>query len=311
MPSVLITGGTGTIGKRLSALLIEKGYQVTILTRDAAKAARPGAPLSYALWDIDKSEIDVSAVIKADCIIHLAGAGVAEKRWTKKRKQKIIDSRTKSSGLLVKTLRENKTGVKVVISSSATGWYGEDTTASMQNGFREDAPPAGDFLGDTCRVWEESIEPVKDLGIRLVKLRTGIVLSNDGGAYVEFKKPLKAGVAAILGSGKQVVSWVHVEDICRLYLYALENDSLQGAFNAVAPNPVNNKTLIRQIARQLRPRFYLPVYVPAFALKIALGEMSIEVLKSATVSSAKISAAGFGFLYPTIDKAVEALVNEK
>ncbi len=298
------------IGKRLSAMLVEKGYQVIVLTRNA-NTGRSAAPVSYAHWDIDNGEIDIKAVTGADYIIHLAGASVAEKRWTEKRKKEIVESRTKSSALLVKTLRENSNKIKAVISSSATGWYGGDTAASLKDGFKETEKPDTDFLGETCLLWEESVEAFNVHGKRLVKLRTGIVLSNDGGAYIEFKKPLKAGVATILGSGKQMISWIHADDICRMYIYALESDKMNGAYNAVAPNPVSNKTLILQIARQLNPRFYIPLYVPAFALKIALGEMSVEVLKSTKASADKISSAGFTFLYPTIDKAIEALAKEK
>lgn len=310
MATVVITGGTGTIGKRLSAMLVEKGYKVIILSRKV-KNLNPQQPVTYAHWNVDKGEIDVAAVTSADYIIHLAGAGVADSRWTASRKQEIVDSRTFSSALLVKTLRNNKNNVKAVVSSSATGWYGEDSPANLPGGFTEDAVNAGDFLGDTCRLWEDSIEPVTQLGIRLVKLRTGIVLSNQGGAYVEFKKPLKAGLATIMGSGKQMVSWVHVEDVCRMYIFALEHHKLQGVFNAVAPNPVSNKTLILQIARTLNGSVYLPVPAPAFMLKLMLGEMSIEILKSVTASAAKIQSAGFAFLYPRIEEATKALAGEK
>ena len=310
MLTVVLTGGTGTIGKRLSEMLVEKGYRVIILTRKV-QSSHTSEPVSFAGWNVDKGEIDVQAICQADYIIHLAGAGVAEGRWTAKRKLQILESRTQSCALLVNTLRNNKNKVKAVISASATGWYGADTAGSLKSGFKEDAEPASDFLGDTCRRWEDGIEPVTALGIRLVKLRTGIVLSNQGGAYTEFKKPLKAGLATIMGSGKQMVSWVHVDDICRMYLYALQNNTLQGAFNAVAPNPVNNKTLILAIAKKLNGAWFLPVPAPAFMLKLLLGEMSIEILKSVTVSAAKIQAAGFGFLYPTIHEAVAALALEK
>lgn len=308
MATVLITGGTGTIGKRLSAMLAEKGYQVIILTRNVDKAKQENPAVTFAAWDVAKGHIDTAAVRGADYIVHLTGAGVADGRWTDKRKQEIIDSRTKSSALLVKALQENDNNVKAVISASATGWYGPDTPASLQFGFKEEEPAYNDFLGDTCRLWEDSIQPVQSLGKRLVKLRTGIVLSNDGGAYVEFKKPLMGGLATIMGSGKQVVPWVHAEDICRMYVYAIEHESMQGVYNAVAPNPVTNKQLILTIAKKLNPHFYIPVHAPAFALKIALGEMSIEILKSVTASADKMVASGFNYLYPTIDKAVEALV---
>jgi uncharacterized protein (TIGR01777 family) len=305
MQTVMITGGTGTIGKHLSAMLVKRGYKVIILTRgNNTGSNHPG--ITMARWDVKRDEIDVAAIQQADYIIHLAGANVADGRWTKKRKKEIVESRTKSSALLVKALKENEHKVSAVISASATGWYGEDTLSSRQYGFKEDAPAAKDFLGNTCRFWEESIEPVTRFGVRLVKLRTGIVLSNDGGAWIEFKKPLKAGIAAIMGSGRQVVPWIHIEDICRLYVYAIENKKLAGSYNAVSPNAVTNKTLVLQMARQ-RNHFYIPVHVPALALKIALGEMSIEILKSVTASAEKIQSAGFAFLYPAINEAVREL----
>lgn len=297
------------IGKRLAQMLVEKNYMVIILTRNINEH-RSVNGISYAGWDVKKGVIDKSAIEKADYIVHLAGANVADGRWTDKRKQEIVTSRTQSSALLVKALQENNNKIKVVISASATGWYGEDTATTLKNGFREDAPAAGDFLGETCRLWEESIEPVSALGKRLVKLRTGIVLSNDGGAWIEFKKPLKVGFATVMASGRQMVPWVHIEDICRMYIYAIENNNMQGAYNAVAPNTVSNKALILQMAKKLNPHFYIPIHVPAFALKLALGEMSIEILKSVTASAGKITGAGFKFLYPGIDETVHSLTHK-
>ena len=183
---------------------------------------------SIAHWNIATGEIDKDAIAKADYIIHLAGAGVADKRSTKERKKEIVESRTKSSALLVKALQEIDNNITAVVSSSAIGWYGADTNASRKNGFTENELSSTDFLGETCRLWEESIEPVRALDKRLVKLRTGIVLSNEGGALAEFKKPLKAGIAAILGTGNQVVSWIHIDDICRMYLAAIQNEEMSG-----------------------------------------------------------------------------------
>ncbi len=191
-----------------------------------------------------------------------------------------------------------------MISASAIGWYGPDKGKA----FTETDPAHTDFLGSTCAEWESSIEPVTALGKRLIKLRTGIVLSNDGGAFVEFKKTLKFGLASILGSGKQIVSWVHILDMVRLYEYAIENDQLNGVFNAVAPNPVSNKDLTVAIAKKMRGKAFITLPVPSFVLQLVLGEMSIEVLKSTTVSAVKIQHAGFQFLYPTIEAAVNELV---
>ncbi len=307
MATVLITGGTGMIGRRLTKLLVNKGYEVIILSRKLSGLRPELKNVSYANWDINKQTIDKEAIAKADHIIHLAGAGVADKRWTKARKEEIVNSRTQSSALIVKTLAENCNTVKTVVSSSAIGWYGADTEKSVLNGFSEDATADTEYLGETCRLWEAGIASVTQLGKRLVKLRTGIVLSNEGGAFVAFKKPLKAGLAAILGNGEQVISWIHVDDLCRMFIAAIEKEEMSGAYNAVAPHPVTNQYLTIALAKQMRGKFYIPVYVPSFVLKIMLGEMSIEVLKSATVSSRKIQLTGFDFTYPTIENAIAEL----
>ena len=313
--TILITGGTGLIGKALTEALLGKGYEVIILTRkipDTRSGIRNDksgnlSRISYATWDIENSTIDKDAITKADYIIHLAGASVAEKRWTIKRKKEIVDSRVESGKLIIESLKMIPNKVKAVISISGIGWYGPDPTVPNQQPFNENDQADEDFLGQTCKQWEAAIEPVSFLGKRMVKFRTGIVLSNEGGALVEFKKPLRFGLATILGSGKQVVSWIHIDDLVRLFLYSLDNENISGTFNAVAPNPVTNKQLILQIAEKQRGRFFIPIHVPSLALKIVLGELSIEVLKSATVSSKQIQEAGFIFQYPTTDKALQQL----
>jgi len=307
MATVLITGGTGMIGKHLTKMLIEKGYEVIVLSRQMSTVNRQPSSVSYANWDVSNQTIDKEAIPKADYIIHLAGAGVADKRWSEKRKQEIVDSRTQSSALIVKALKEIPNHVKTVVSASAIGWYGPDTAESLQDGFKENAIADTAYLGNTCKLWEESIEPVEALQKRLVKLRIGIVLSNEGGALAEFEKPLKVGVATVMGSGTQMVSWIHIDDLCRMFIHAIEHEELHGAYNAVATSPVTNKQLIISLAKQMCGRFFIPVIVPAFALKIILGEMSIEVLKSTNVNSDKIRSTGFDFLFPTIEAAFENL----
>ena len=309
MSTILITGGTGLIGKALTTMLLEKGHQLVILSRSPRKSTNSN--VTYALWDVKQQTIDAIAISEADYIIHLAGAGVADKRWSEKRKKEIRESRTQSSALLVNALKKNINKVKAVISASATGWYGENgNQSSVKKQFTEEKPAAPDFLGETCRLWEASIEPVTELGIRLVKLRTGIVFSNDGGAFVEFIKPLKMGIAAVLGSGQQIISWIHIEDLCRIYLFALENDEINGAYNAVAPMPVSNNVLMMLLAKKIKGKFFIPMHVPSFLLKIILGEMSIEILKSASISATKIKDAGFNFLYPSIEAATTELINK-
>ena len=308
MECILIAGGTGMIGTALIQELMLNGYDVIVLSRHSAPQNRVGSSLTYASWDIKTQTIDQSAIQKADHIIHLAGAGIADKRWTKKRKQEILESRTSTSRLLVKALRECPNKVKTIVSASAIGWYGQDPVVRKPAGFVETDPAASDFLGLTCKKWEESIDKALSLGIRVVTLRTGIVLSSTGGALKEFKKPLKFGIAPILGNGKQIISWISINDLVRIYIHALQNERMKGVFNAVAPSPVSNKEFILTLAKTRRGSFYIPVKVPAFTLKIILGEMAIEVLKSATVNCDKIQNTGFTFQFPTVKATLENLL---
>ncbi|MEP7373057.1 MAG: TIGR01777 family oxidoreductase [Chitinophagaceae bacterium] len=307
MATILITGGTGLIGKALTKALLEKNYKVVVLSRGINSQQTETTNLSFAQWDINSQQIDKAAVESADYIIHLAGAGVADKRWTTKRKKEIVDSRVKGSELIVKALQEIPNNIKAVISASAIGWYGADPVIPNPKPFREDDPNDNDFLGETCKLWEESLQPIGKMGKRLIKLRTGIVLSNEGGALKEFKNPLRFGVATILGNGKQIISWIHIDDLVRLYMAAIKDQNMNGVYNAVAPAPVSNKGLTLQIARVQKGNFFIPVHVPSFVLKMVLGEMSIEVLKSATVSCDKVHYGGFIFLYPGIEAALANL----
>ena len=305
METVLITGGSGMLGTALTEHLLKKGYHVIILTRKLPKENGLPKNLSYALWNVNAETIDFNAIKKADHIIHLAGAGVVDKKWTDAYKKEILESRTESSFLLVNALKKNSNNVKTVVSASAIGWYGADSAKGKH--FIETDNADNSFLGETCKEWEQSIEPVTLLGKRLVKLRIGIVLSNTGGALSEFKKPLYAGVAGILGDGKQMVSWVHIDDLCRLFIYGIENKNLAGVYNAVAPIPVSNKVLTLELAKQMKGKLFIPLHVPVFVLKLMLGTRSVEVLKSTTVSDAKILKTGFLFNYPTITLALEEL----
>jgi uncharacterized protein len=309
METVLITGGSGLVGKTLTKHLTDKGYKVIILTRTKTpkdiKDLDDNAQVQYAHWDIVKKTIDIKAVQAADYIVHLAGVGVMEKSWTDTFKKEIIASRAESARLIRRTLQKNSNKVKAVISASAIGWYGADSTPVKP--FVETDPSDKGFLGETCRLWEENADRVQELGKRLVKFRLGIILSNDGGALVEFKKSLSLGIAGILGNGKQVISWIHIDDVCRLFTEAIENEQLNGVYNAVAPAPVTNKELIMQLAKRIKGKAFIPVYVPKFILHIILGERSTEVLKSTTVSCQKIKQTGFTFLYPSIESAFDQL----
>lgn len=305
MKTVIITGGTGMIGHALSRQLLAKGYRAVILSRRPRPAE---GDKSYAVWDPAKSFIEPGVISNADHIIHLAGAGVADKRWTNARKKEIVESRVNGGRLIVQALRETPNHVESVVSASGIGWYGTDKKTSSR-GFIESDPPNNDFLGNTCQQWEASIGPVTSLGKRLVIFRTAIVLSRQGGALPEFLKPLKAGVAGIIGSGGQIISWIHIDDICRAYIAAIENPHMSGVYNAAAPEPVSNKEFILKFAKA-RKRPFIAVHVPEFALKLMLGEMSIEILKSTTVDDSKLRNSGFHFVHPSFDAAVNALMQE-
>lgn len=308
MPIVLISGGTGLVGTNLTRHLIERGYGIIILSRKKNQPSQ-NPKITYGYWNVENEIIEIEAVQKADFIIHLAGAGVMDKKWTKEYKKKILESRTKSAGLIIKCLQENEHHVKALISASAIGWYGRDAKPlARKEGFNETDLPGKDFLGETCLLWEASLEPVTELGLRLVKLRTGIALSKEGGAFKEFKMPLRFGIAAILNNGKQIISWIHIDDLCRMYCEAIENNLLSGSYNAAAPEPVSQKKFILTLGQKLRNKFFIPIYAPAFFLKLFYGERSIEILKSTTVSCKKIKSTGFTFLYPSIEAAIDELI---
>jgi uncharacterized protein (TIGR01777 family) len=302
MKTIGITGGTGFIGSHITKLLIDKGYHVVIFTRNPDRF-KGNSNLRHAYWDPKKQEADTSILQTLDGIIHLAGEGVADKSWTAERKKQILESRTQGTGFLVKLLQEHAPNCKVFVGASAIGYYGPDKGGHP---FTENDPPYDDFLAGVCKQWEAASEP---LAIRRVIIRTGIVLGKDGGAFPEFEKPTRFGIYPKLGGGRQILSWIHIDDLAALYVYALEHEHMHGAYNAAAPAPVSQKLLMYTIAHVKNfPPLGIPV--PAFILKLMLGEMSIEVLKSATVSSAKTEASGFAFQYTTISKAVQQLLSK-
>jgi hypothetical protein len=297
---VLITGGTGLIGSRLTELLLEKGYEVAYLSRRKSEGTRVKAYL----WDLEKGYVAEEAIGGADCIIHLAGAGVADERWTARRKKEILESRTQSSRLLYEGLQRVPNQVKTFLSASAIGIYGADRGDQL---LTETSPPGSDFLAEVTKAWEGAVQPVAGLGIRTVLLRIGIVLSGKGGALAKMAQPVRLGAGSPLGSGKQWVSWIHVDDLCRLFMYALENPGVRGPYNAVAPEPATNEALTKQIAEVLGKPLFLP-NVPAFALRLAVGEMADAVLGSAKVSSQKVAQAGFTYQFPTLTPALQDLL---
>lgn len=307
MITVVVTGGTGLIGSAVVKKLLEQGYQVIVFTRQRSQHQRTDGALSYRYWNVERGEMDQEAVLKADAIIHLAGAGVMEHRWSAAWKQEIVNSRVQSGLLLSETLLKYPNRLNVLISASATGWYGPDPAMSLPAPFTEDQPAATDFLGNCCKEWEQATASLSKRGIRTVYLRTGIVLAAGGGAMAMMQQSLKFRVAAVPGNGRQVISWIHLEDLVNLYLTALNNEVYKGAYNAVAPAPVSNRDLVRALAAQLYGRAFVTVQVPAFLIRLVMGERAGEVLKSTTVSALKVLNNGFEFRYPDIRAAARQL----
>ncbi len=296
---VLITGASGLIGTRLTEMLLQKGYQVVHLGR-----APRQKPVPCFAWDIDAGTLDMRAFEGVQSIIHLAGAGIADARWTPARKKEILTSRTQSTKLLFNALNTAKHEVKNFISASAIGYYGFSNQAEP---LKENSNPGCDFLASVVKAWESEINSIERLAIRVAVIRIGIVLSADGGALKEMAKPIRWGVGAPLGTGNQWMSWIHLEDLCRLFCFALERDSTAGTYNAVAPYPVTNRMLTRAIAHQLKKPLWLPA-VPGFVLRIMLGEMADMVLQGSIVSSLKIESEGFEFKFPKLEMALADLL---
>lgn len=299
--NVLITGASGLVGTRLTTLLMQKGYQISHLSRSSSTG-----PIRTFLWDVNAGTIENGALDEVDTIIHLAGAGIADKRWSASRKKEILESRTKSTELLFQKLKQSKHNIKTFVSASAIGIYGE---GGSERTFTEEDLPAHDFLAEVVRQWEDSVSQIESLGIRVVKIRIGILLSENGGALAEMVKPIKWGVGSPLGSGEQLMSWIHIDDACRIFIKGIEDESMKGVYNAVTPNPVSNKQLTKEIARVLNKPLWLP-NVPGFVLKLVLGEMADLVLKGSKVSARKIQDSNFDFQFLDLKEALEDLLKK-
>lgn len=303
MATVLIGGGSGLIGIRLSEILEEHGYTVEHLSRTTDPDARFPA---YA-WDVRNGTIDEAAVERADYVINLAGAGIADKPWTDARKQVIIESRTQSTRLLLDTFRKLRKEPKAYLSSAAIGIYGDRGEELLT----EDSEPGkSGFLAESCKAWEQAIKEVAATRTRTVALRIGVVLSTKGGALEKMLIPLKLRSAAYFGDGSQWFPWVHIDDVCQMFLYALENESLEGFYNAVAPNPVRNKAFTETLV-DAYGKSVLTLPAPAFALRLGMGEMADTVLGSTKVSAQKILDAGFVFQFPELKPALEDILERK
>ncbi|MDD2674627.1 MAG: TIGR01777 family oxidoreductase [Flavobacterium sp.] len=295
--NVLISGGSGFIGRNLTTLLLAKGYSVSILSRSEKQNK---GDVFYYKWDVEKQTIDDEAILKADYIIHLAGENIAEKRWTAKRKAAIIDSREKSTQLLYSVLKKHYKKLDAFISASAVGIYG---AVNGEEICTEDMKPANDFLGYTCQKWEDSIDFIENLNIRTVKIRTGLVLGKNDGFLKKLIPLFKYRLGSALGSGKQYMPWIHVDDLCAIYLQAISDTSMEGPYNAAICDNTTNTVFSKTLARVFGYSIWLP-NVPAFVLKLVMGEMAKIVLTGRRVSSDKMEQTGFKFKFNNLEEAI-------
>ncbi|WP_395049187.1 TIGR01777 family oxidoreductase [Flavobacterium sp.] len=295
--SVLISGGSGFIGKQLTNLLIEKGYSVSILSRSKKQNT---VDVSYYQWDISAHSIEEEAVLKADYIIHLAGENIAEKRWTKDRKEAIVRSREESAQLIYDVLKKNNKKLDAFVSASGIGIYGAINGSII---CIENTPPENDFLGTTCQKWENAADIIGNLDIRTVKIRTGLVLGKEDGFLKKLTPIFKFRLGSALGSGKQYMPWIHINDLCTIYLEAINNTKMNGAYNAAISDNTTNTVFSKTLAKVYGYSIWLP-NVPAFLIKLALGEMAQIVLNGRRVSSEKIEKLGFKFQFVNLENAL-------
>lgn len=297
--TVLITGAGGSIARKLAERL-QSDFEVRFLTRKKKNS-------NDFEWNVKKQTIEEKALDNVSHIIHLAGANIAETRWTDERKQEIIKSRTDSAQLLLDTVKSKNIRLKSFISASGINYYGTRTTEKI---FTENDAAGNDFLSEVVVLWEKAADQFSEqnLAERVVKVRTAVVLSNEEGALPKMSAPIKFGIGSPIGTGKQYMPWIHIDDICGIYEFALKNNSVSGAYNAVAPEHTTNKNLTEKIAKILKKPLFMP-NVPAFALKLLFGEMSVALLEGSRASSEKIEKEGFTFKFAKLEMALQNLVS--
>jgi uncharacterized protein (TIGR01777 family) len=301
MKTILITGGSGLIGKYLSKLLKDKGYRLHVLSRGADQV--PGFDKTF-VWDVDRGTMDEKALEGVTHIVHLAGAGIADSAWTDARKKLIIDSRVKSLELIHRTLKAQNKQIEALISGSAVGWYGAISDEKLHS---ESESNATDFMGKTCAAWENAASAFEDVTSRIVKIRTGVVLAKEGGALPQMMKPFKFYVGSALGSGKQQIPWIHIRDIAAIFAEAIDNEAYSGPINASATEECSNETFSKTLAKTMHKPF-IPIAVPSIFLKLALGDMSKVVLEGSRVSNKKLGSLGYTFEFDDLQKALSDLL---
>lgn len=303
MAVILISGGTGLVGKALAKHLISQGHEVRILSRNPKSSPQ----LKSFYWNVDKNEIDENAFYGVEYIVHLAGSGIADKRWTKSRKQNIIDSRVNSMKLITSIVKKKNISLKSFVGSSAIGIYGMITSEKV---FTEKDKGKDDFFSQTCTKWEDGYKEIQTLSSKNSVIRIGVVLSKDGGALKRLLPLFQLGLGSAVGSGKQYMPWIHIEDLVSVFYEALFNPNYNGIYNAVSSEETTSNSFSKQLAKSLSKPFFLP-NIPAFVLKLAFGEMANILLEGSRVSNHNLLKVGFQFKYPSLSKALEEIVSEK
>jgi uncharacterized protein (TIGR01777 family) len=302
---ILITGGTGTIGRRLVAHLIKHGHALTVVSRQPYRPASLPAKLTFVHWDGRTTSDWGRHVAESEAIVNLAGAGLADARWTDKRKRIIQESRVQAGQAVVEAVRAAQNKPKVLIQSSAIDYYGAEHDDEV---ITEESGPGHSFLAEVCQVWEDSTRPVTEMGVRRVIIRTAAVLDPLGGAFPKLVLPFRFFVGGRLGSGQQWFSWIHYFDAVEAIRFLIENEAAQGPFNLAAPSPVKNQEFTRTLGQVMkRPAFMV---APSFALNLLLGELATTVLEGQRAMSVRLPELGFAYQYPQLDKALTNVVNQ-
>jgi uncharacterized protein (TIGR01777 family) len=303
MAIILITGGTGLVGKALGKRLLEQGHEVRIMSR----MPHSGFPAASFYWNIEKQEMDEAALDGVEHIVHLAGSGVADKRWTERRKKEIISSRVDSMKLIAAVVKKKNIRLKSFVGASAIGIYGMITSEKI---YTENDAPGQDFLSEVCVAWEDSYKEIKEFSERTNILRIGVVLSEKGGALKRLLPLFKLGLGSAVGSGKQYMPWIHLDDLVSIICETLFNPLFNGIYNAVAPEHQSSNRFSAQFAKSLNRPFFVP-NVPAFLLKLLFGQMANVLLEGSRVSNEKLLKTGFVFKYPNVEATLNEIATQK
>lgn len=305
MRRVVITGGTGLIGRALATELADAGYEVVVLSRNPPTALPPASRIQVARWDGQTAQGWEHLADGAYAIVNLAGENIAGGRWTPARKRRIRESRLATGAAVVEAVAAAHHKPHLVVQASGVGYYGPHGDEKVT----EESPPGTDFLGRLATEWEGATAPVEEMGVRRVVVRTGVVLSAEGGALPRLMLPFRFFVGGPLGNGRQWVPWIHIADEVRAIRFLMENPDARGAYNLVAPNPVSNAQLARTLGRVLGRPAWLPV--PAVALRLLLGEMSSVLLTGQRAVPRRLLEAGFGFHFPNLEDALADLLRRR